>query len=323
MSPTSLRSIRSASTLIATPTHSLYSPHFRPATSSQNEPVLPPSPYSHSRPISLIFSPHGIQYSHLAAYATSHLVAEAALPLTALLHCMDSINNPWWLGGNICAGVPYGAEIASKLGARVWISAHDGEKDVQGLATGMLKTRRWKDEEIVGALVNAQKTDRQDKCERKRHTKILRLKCGEEILISGTGQLWRTNTSAQSDRKPATETFSAPSPLPAIMTMTTSVAKHQGKYDKRGLESLTLSRVQDAMSPKKLGIYKAPRTLDLIKPSPRLIIEHEITSAVTLPTSTQSPAQVQPEKETGSSEAVSKSDPSNARSVAFALPTES
>ncbi|KAI1300269.1 hypothetical protein F5Y03DRAFT_386023 [Xylaria venustula] len=192
MSPNSLRSIRSASTLIASPTHSLYSPHFRPATSSRNEQVLPPSAYSHSRPISLIFSPHGIQYSYLAPYATSHLVAEAALPLTALLHCMDSINNPWWLGGNVCAGVPYGAEIASKLGARLWISAHDGEKDVRGLATGMLKTRRWKDEEIEGALArgtgNGQRTA-QGKDARKGHTQILRLKSGEEILVSGTGQL--------------------------------------------------------------------------------------------------------------------------------------
>ncbi|KAI0428430.1 hypothetical protein F5Y09DRAFT_332604 [Xylaria sp. FL1042] len=203
MSPNSLRSIRSASTLIASPTHSLYSPHFRPATSSQNEQVLPPSPFSHSRPISLVFSPHGIQYSYLAPYATSHLVAEAALPLTALLHCMDSINNPWWLGGNICAGVPYGAEIASKLGARLWISAHDGEKDVRGLATGLLKTRRWKDEEIEGALARGvaglrddQKTG-QDKDARKIQTQILRLNCGEEILVSGTGQLWRTIFKAQ------------------------------------------------------------------------------------------------------------------------------
>ncbi|KAI0456625.1 hypothetical protein F5B21DRAFT_146211 [Xylaria acuta] len=194
ISPKSLRSIRSVSTLIASPTHCLYSPSFRPAT-SQNEKVLPPSPFSHSRPISLIFSPHGIQYSYIAPYATSHLVAEAALPLTALLHCMDSISNPWWLGGNICAGVPYGAEIASKLGARLWISAHDGEKDVRGLATGLLKTRRWKDEEIRGALENGldghsdgwkggninvrekTKGTRQGDC-----TEILRLECGEEIL---------------------------------------------------------------------------------------------------------------------------------------------
>ncbi|KAI0441154.1 hypothetical protein F4803DRAFT_563231 [Xylaria telfairii] len=263
ISPTSLRSIRSVSTLIASPTHCLYSPSFRPAT-SQNEKALPPSPFSHSRPISLIFSPHGIQYSYLAPYATSHLVSEAALPLTALLHCMDSISNPWWLGGNICAGVPYGAEIASKLGARLWISAHDGEKDVRGFATGLLKTRRWRDEEIRGALENGfdetanvrkggaisiqdkTKDTRQGDC-----TQILRLDCGEEILVSGTGRLWRTN-----------------SPDGNIQS-------------------------SDAMSPKKTGIYRALRMKDLIKPSPRLVLEHVVASEVSfdLPErATQSPS---------------------------------
>ncbi|KAK7952023.1 uncharacterized protein PG986_007751 [Apiospora aurea] len=85
-----------------------------------------------TRPLSLIFSPHGINYAHLVPYASSHLVSEAALPLTALLHCMDSISNPWWLGGNICAGLPAGAEIARRLCARVWLSAHDGDKTVRG-----------------------------------------------------------------------------------------------------------------------------------------------------------------------------------------------
>ncbi|KAI3343027.1 hypothetical protein F4824DRAFT_510325 [Ustulina deusta] len=302
ISPGSLRSIRSASTLIASSTHSLYSPHFRPANSSQSEIVLPPSPYSHSRPISLVFSPHGIQYGHLAPYATSHLVAEAALPLTALLHCMDSISNPWWLGGNVSAGVPYGAEIASKLGARLWISAHDGEKDVRGLATGLLKTRRWKDEEIedalkygLGGLGNSQKPG-QDKG--KGPTQILRLNCGEEILVSGTGQLWRT------------------------------ISSHNGKYGRKELETLVLPKVQD-MSPKKPGIFKALRTKDLIKPSPRLVIEHEVTSMVdpTLPPiPTRSPSEVKTGKATRTPEidsTVPKSDPSDSRSVRFALSTQS
>ncbi|KAI1428263.1 hypothetical protein F5Y12DRAFT_782699 [Xylaria sp. FL1777] len=267
MSPNSLRSIRSASTLIASPTHSLYSPHFRPSTSSQNEKVLPPSPYSHSRPISLIFSPHGIQYSCLAPYATSHLVAEAALPLTALLHCMDSINSPWWLGGNVCAGVPYGAEIASKLGARLWISAHDGEKDVRGLATGLLKTRRWKDDEIeaalahgLGGLVNRPKMD-QDTGARKCHTQILRLNSGEEILVSGTGQLWHNMTK------------------------------------------------------------------DLIKPSPRLVIEHEVTGTVDsnlppMPTKFPSGAKTEKAAKTPRIHGIlPRSYPSDGRSVRFAMST--
>ncbi|KAK7924773.1 hypothetical protein PG985_006827 [Apiospora marii] len=105
-----------------------------------------------TRPLSLIFSPHGINYAHLAPYASSHLVSEAALPLTALLHCMDSISNPWWLGGNICAGLPAGAEIARRLCARVWLSAHDGDKDVRGLATGLLKTRKYGRDEVLGVV---------------------------------------------------------------------------------------------------------------------------------------------------------------------------
>ncbi|KAK8083122.1 hypothetical protein PG996_001903 [Apiospora saccharicola] len=105
-----------------------------------------------TRPLSLIFSPHGINYAHLAPYASSHLVSEAALPLTALLHCMDSISNPWWLGGNICAGLPAGAEIARRLCARVWLSAHDGDKDVKGLATGLLKTRKYGRDEVLDVV---------------------------------------------------------------------------------------------------------------------------------------------------------------------------
>ncbi|KAI0553560.1 hypothetical protein F4679DRAFT_529586 [Xylaria curta] len=319
LSPKSLRSIRSVSTLIASPTHCLYSPSFRPAT-SQNEKALPPSPYSHSRPISLIFSPHGIQYSYIAPYATSHLVAEAALPLTALLHCMDSISNPWWLGGNICAGVPYGAEIASKLGARLWISAHDGEKDVRGLATGLLKTRRWKDEDIRGALENG--LDRpskggdvniQEKTRSPRRgdcTEILRLDSGEEILVSGTGRLWRTiapGGNFQSSIRLAKEA----APPPTINQAAATKNKNQGRQNKM-LQTLVLPIVQDAMSPRKTGIYKALRMKDLIKPSPRLVIEHEVDSDFP-----QRPFETKTET-TEVNSAASKSDSSGDRAVRFA-----
>jgi hypothetical protein len=46
------------------------------------------------RPLSLIFAPHGISYSSLHAYTVSYLAPIGALPLTALLHCFDSIDNP-------------------------------------------------------------------------------------------------------------------------------------------------------------------------------------------------------------------------------------
>jgi hypothetical protein len=109
--------------------------------------------HSLERPLSIIFSPHGISYANLQSYTTGHLVAEAALPLTALLHCFDSVSNPWWLGGNILLGAPAGTETAGRLGARAWISAHDGDKDVRGLATGLLRTRKWRRDEVAGSLL--------------------------------------------------------------------------------------------------------------------------------------------------------------------------
>lgn len=331
ISPTSLRSIRSASTL------SVHSPNFRPATSPQNERVLPPSPYSHSRPISLIFSPHGIQYKYLAPYATSHLVAEAALPLTALLHCIDSINNPWWLGGNICAGVPYGAEIASKLGARLWISAHDAEKDVRGLATGLLKIRRWKDEEIEGALEsgsegpgNGQKTSHDNGQEKmgsapKSDTEVLRLNCGEEILVAGTGQLWRTIDS--DDKAPTSANLARETAVPPPVTLTgPTKIQHPGKYSKRALGAVALPRVQNAMSPKKLSIYKVLRAKDWIQPSPKLVIDREVMGRAdsALPAAKRIPVW-RPSKvkagetaeTTGSDGTAPKSEPSPERSVRF------
>lgn len=45
-------------------------------------------------------------------------------------------------------GAPAGREIALRLGARVWVSCHDGAKEVKGLATGWLRTRRWEREDV-------------------------------------------------------------------------------------------------------------------------------------------------------------------------------
>ncbi|KAI1383338.1 uncharacterized protein F4822DRAFT_420289 [Hypoxylon trugodes] len=221
ISPRSLRSVQSASTLLPSPSRPAMSAYF-PRSTSHNY-VRPTTSNSNGsiRPLSVIFSPHGISYAHLAPYVTSHLVTEAALPLTALLHCMDSISNPWWLGGNICAGVPTGAEIATRLGARVWISAHDGEKDVRGLATGMLKTKRWTREEVEGALIPCEEVGKPgvDKLAHRRKssngsnggvsTEIMRLGSGDEVLVSGTGMLWCSDNGedrwAIDDEKPKTQ----------------------------------------------------------------------------------------------------------------------
>ncbi|KAI6093939.1 hypothetical protein F4821DRAFT_7800 [Hypoxylon rubiginosum] len=211
VSPHSLRSVQSASTLLPSPLRPNMNGHF-PRSVSQSH-VRPTTSNGTTRPISVLFSPHGISYEHLVPYVTSHLVSEAALPLTALLHCMDSITNPWWLGGNICAGVPAGAEIATKLGARVWISAHDGEKEVRGLATGMLKTKRWKREEVEEALGPRAEMPKpnEEKLGHARNTstgsgsggvttEVLRLGSGGEVIANGNGLLWYSLENKDEDQ---------------------------------------------------------------------------------------------------------------------------
>ncbi|KAI1806459.1 hypothetical protein F4811DRAFT_569046 [Daldinia bambusicola] len=218
VSPHSLRSVQSASTLLPSPPRSNPNRSSFPRSVSQNH-ISPTTTVASMstgmiRPISVLFSPHGISYADVAPYVTSHLVAEAALPLTALLHCMDSVSNPWWLGGNISAGVPAGAEIATRLGARVWLSAHDGEKEVRGLATGLLKTRRWRREEVEGALDagegrrssgGKEKMGHARKCSSSSgggiSTEIMRLGSGEEVVVSGNGSLWCSpESSAAADQ---------------------------------------------------------------------------------------------------------------------------
>lgn len=213
MSPRSLRSVRSTATF--SPSHSLQlgSPlgtQSRCRCSLRRSLTTSSFTQQGTRPISLLFSPHGISYNHVGPWATSHLVSEAALPLTALLHCMDSISNPWWLGGNICSGTLTGAEIANNLGARVWISAHDAEKNVKGFATGLLRTRRWETEEIVEIVSpkfkgNIGGDDYTQKGQSRRGspglglgdkgTEVLRLQSGEDVLVTGEGMVFAAGFS--------------------------------------------------------------------------------------------------------------------------------
>ena len=72
----------------------------------------------------------------------------AALPLTLLLHSFDRVENPWYLGGNVAAGLPGGIEIAQNLMARCWISAHDEDKDNTGLSVMAVKKRKHTKEEV-------------------------------------------------------------------------------------------------------------------------------------------------------------------------------
>lgn len=141
--------------------HSAIAITYRPPSTASLSNVLPLTPpgsprsfqsdfstTNADRALSVIYSPHGIPYKDVAPYASQHLVREAALPLTALLHCFDRVNNPWWLGGNICSGFPGGLEIAQALLAKAWISAHDEVKDTKGFASTRIMTTRFAREEV-------------------------------------------------------------------------------------------------------------------------------------------------------------------------------
>ena len=126
----------------------------------------------HERTLSAVYSPHGVSYSVLQNYASSHLVPSTALPLTALLHSFDRVENPWWMGGNVNKGLPGGIEVAQNLMARCWISAHDEEKENSGLGVMQIKTRKYSRDECQRMVQLA-----------KANTSVQTLDVGQEICL--------------------------------------------------------------------------------------------------------------------------------------------
>lgn len=153
---------------------------YYPLTPPASPTSQPPSPRSQpsSKTLSVIFSPHGLPYSCVAPYASEHLVRAAALPLTALLHCFDRITNPWYLGGNICAGLPTGRDIAQNLLAGTWISAHDGDKETKGFASTKIMTRRFDKQEVEDAV-----SPKTPGFPQGRGTEVIILGVGEDIRL--------------------------------------------------------------------------------------------------------------------------------------------
>jgi len=143
-------------------------------SSSPSTPKLPLPILDRPRPLSIIYSPHGVTYAHIKPYAISHLVREAALPLTALLHSFDRVQNPWWLGGNISAGFPGGLRIAQNLLARAWISAHDEEKENSGIGVSSAKTRKYSVDEVRSMV---------EKVNTNVKTEVRMLHVGEEMVL--------------------------------------------------------------------------------------------------------------------------------------------
>ncbi|KUJ24024.1 uncharacterized protein LY89DRAFT_553223, partial [Mollisia scopiformis] len=145
-------------------------------------PFTPPaSPRSYNPPtttaraLSVLHAPHGINYNILRPFVTTHLVSSAALPLTALLHCFDKVQNPIWLGGNICLGAPSGVKISEELMARVWISAHDGDKVLSGVANKKLKITKF-ERGYIAEVVSPRTPSFPDKEQ------------GTEVVVLGVGE---------------------------------------------------------------------------------------------------------------------------------------
>ncbi|KAI9855369.1 MAG: hypothetical protein M1813_009827 [Trichoglossum hirsutum] len=163
--------------------------------SPTNPPTSPASPGSlqqsvtsytaaQDRTISVIYSPHGVSYSVLRPYASQHLVKEAALPLTLLLHSFDRVSNPWWLGGNISAGLPGGIDIARNLQTRCWIGAHDETKDSQGFVVPYVRLKSFTKEDVEALVGTEEKTEKGSKGVGK--TDVVVLDVGENWSFEST-----------------------------------------------------------------------------------------------------------------------------------------
>ncbi|KAF2470435.1 uncharacterized protein BDR25DRAFT_34787 [Lindgomyces ingoldianus] len=154
-----------------------------PRTVASSPRTLVPAPYNdREKTLSVIYSPHGVPYEIIRPYASSHLVAESALPLSALIHSFDRVENPWYLGGNISAGSPGGLRIARSLFAQAWISAHDADKNNRGLSVKRVVIGKYAVDEIK-KMLQEHGGEMQHKKKHFDETKVVSLASGEEHRI--------------------------------------------------------------------------------------------------------------------------------------------
>lgn len=162
-----------------------------PPTSDRQPTCQKISPTSSSSPdiptettLSVLYSPHGPSHDIIHDYASSHLNESGALPLTALLHSMNTVTNPWYFGGIVVAGTPGGAKLARSLNARVWISAHDAEKVNTGLTVAQSRYEKYSTEEIERMLKKGDEGEGKGK-EVPVQTEVVRLGPGEAYTVRG------------------------------------------------------------------------------------------------------------------------------------------
>lgn len=104
------------------------------------------------KPLSILYTPHGLTTSLLEPYLTHHLQSIGAHPIDLLFHSLNIEANPRLMGGIVSNGAPGGVEIAKLMGAKTWMGAHDEEKENGGIATRLIKCTRFTVEEVEERL---------------------------------------------------------------------------------------------------------------------------------------------------------------------------
>jgi len=94
----------------------------------------------------IIYTPHGIPSPSLSL---EQLTSSGITSVTALLHGLHEVWNPWWLGGKLNLGAQNGLDAVRKTKAKYWIGTHDEVKKGGGFVAWVLKRRIWAVEDVV------------------------------------------------------------------------------------------------------------------------------------------------------------------------------
>lgn len=126
--------------------------------------------------ISAVYTPHGVPPGTLKPYIHNHLwPLRGALPVTALIHSLNTESNPWWMGGLISGGAPGAVKLVEEMDVKYWIGAHDEIKDSSGLAIVWLSKTKYTTEDATKMLRQREGLG----LGRGMGTQVIALECGE------------------------------------------------------------------------------------------------------------------------------------------------
>lgn len=94
----------------------------------------------------IIYTPHGIPSTSLSL---ATLQESNIAQVTALLHGLHEVWNPWWLGGKLNLGAHNGLAAVRNTGARYWIGTHDEVKRGGGFVAWVLNRKIWNLEDAI------------------------------------------------------------------------------------------------------------------------------------------------------------------------------